>query len=392
MGILNRSMTSKERVLAAAKGQPVDHVPVFYWFSPHLACRLMYEYQPARNRLINWEGKFIWKRMSQGGGLKSAEIWRAFPHFLTNYAAGNFPLELGADMAIVSIMADDFIRRFFWQNKHLRVLDAFGSVRGVDHGFYLDIIKPAIKKVGDLKAYRFPDYSRDKNYNSIRKMRAAYPGACIVVEAFGVQDFFSTQIWDMPSFMMALYDYPDEVKEFQQHFADWSIDLARRGVKAGADVVLIYDDYGFTGQPFLSVKMWKEFTYPHLRKLIEAVHDAGAVALLHSCGYQPPFLDYYVEAELDMLQSFQPKAGNNFKESYTKYGDRLCFITGIDVQQGEQMTPAQLRENIIESYRTGKIHGRHILGMTHMMQFTMPKENIETVFNTVHEIQSGTHG
>jgi len=32
-------------------------------------------------------------------------------------------------------------------------------------------------------------------------------------------------------------------------------------VKAGADVVLIYDDYGYTDRPLISMKMWKEFTY-----------------------------------------------------------------------------------------------------------------------------------
>ena len=122
------------------------------------------------------------------------------------------------------------------------------------------------------------------------------------------------------------------------------------------------------------------------------MHDCGALALLHSCGFQPPFLDYYVEAGLDILQSFQPKAGNDFAASYANYGDRLSFATGIDIQQGEQMSPLQLRESILASYGIGKTHGRHILGMTHMMQFTMPAENISAIFNTVREIQAGVHG
>jgi uroporphyrinogen-III decarboxylase len=114
--------------------------------------------------------------------------------------------------------------------------------------------------------------------------------------------------------------------------------------------------------------------------------------MMHSCGFQTPFLDYYVEAGVDILQAFQPKAGNDFATAYAKYGDRLAFATGIDIQLGEQMSPQEMRESILSSYRIGKLHGRHILAMTHMLQFTMPAENIRAIFATVREIQAGLHG
>ena len=75
--------------------------------------------------------------------------------------------------------------------------------------------------------------------------------------------------------------------------------------------------------------------------------------MLHSCGYQLPFLSYYVEAGVDILQTFQRKAGNDFAAAYAQYGDRLCFNTGIDIQQGESMTPAELSDDVLRSYRTG---------------------------------------
>jgi len=66
--------------------------------------------------------------------------------------------------------------------------------------------------------------------------------------------------------------------------------------------------------------------------------------------------------------------------------------TGIDVQRGETMTPQELREEILNNYRTGRTKGRHILGTTYMMQYTMPLENVHAIFDTVQEIQSGLHG
>jgi hypothetical protein len=91
------------------------------------------------------------------------------------------------------------------------------------------------------------------------------------------------------------------------------------------------------------------------------------------------------------LQSFQPKASNDFRAAYVQYGDRLAFATGIDTQRGETMTPQELRREILENYAIGKTHGRHILGTTHVMQYSMPMENLQAILGTVQEIQAGLH-
>ncbi len=383
-------MTSRERVHAAAAGKPVDRVPVMYYLNPHTTCRLIAEFQPARNRFANIAAGYLWKRFCRGGGLDAPEIWRALPYLFNAYGYGAYSIELGADILLAPLGANGAIERLYVERKHLRVLDSYHSVRSLG-GIYWDVHEPAIKDVAELKDYRFPDFTADKHYIAVSAARKTHPDACIMVEAFGVQDFFSTQIWSMAPFMMALYDYPTEVKEFMRRFCDWSVDTVHRGVKAGADAVFIYDDYGYNDRPFMSMKMWKEFTFPHLKRIVEAVHDAGALAMLHSCGVQTPFLEYYVEAGVDILQAFQPKAGNDFRIAYEKYGDRLAFATGIDIQLGEQINAQEMRESILNSYRIGRSHGRHILGMTHMLQYTMPADNIRAIFDTVREIQSGEH-
>lgn len=384
------TMTSRERVLAAIKGLPIDRVPVMYWLNPHAACRLMAETQPGRSRFWNWLAGRFWLHFNHRGRPFSEEIRNAMPLLLQLYANSDYLLELGADLANLPYGTADYWGRLYLERGRIRARDVFGSVRGLG-GIYLDVIKPAIRDINDLKNFRFKDASADKHYARIRKFRAAHPDAAIFADNFGVQDLPNTQIWEMSKFMLALYDYPDEIKEFQRRFADYMIGIARREIKAGADLIFLYDDYGYTGRPLISMAMWKEFTYPHLRRQIEAIHDAGGLVMLHSCGYQTPFLEHYVAAGLDVLQSFQPKAGNDFAAAYKTYGDRLAFATGIDVQQGETMTEAELRDSILAAYHTAGKKGRHLLGMTHMLQYTMPAENLRALFSTVREIQAGEH-
>jgi uroporphyrinogen-III decarboxylase len=170
------------------------------------------------------------------------------------------------------------------------------------------------------------------------------------------------------------------------------VDIVRHAAQTGADVLCFADDYGMTGRPLISMDMWKAFTYPHLRRFIAVAHKEGVPFMLHSCGYQMPFLRYYVEAELDQLQSFQPKAGNDFAAAYAEYGDRLAFATGIDIQRGEMTTPQALCQEILDNYAIGRIKGRHVLGTTHMIQYSMPMENLLAILDTVQEIQAGLHG
>jgi uroporphyrinogen-III decarboxylase len=388
----SHGMTSRERVLAAARGEPVDHAPVMYWLNPHAACRLMAEFQPGRDRIVSWIGRRLWRRFAAAGELDAGQWRRALPLFLTDYANSAYVLDLGADAAWKA-PADakglgQIRRNLYREHGQLRLRDPwFGSIRGLG-GIYADIVDPVIKSADDLAGYRFNDLS---DTMALRRFRQAHPEACLLAEVAGVQQALSDIMWRTDQFMLALHDHPAEVAAFQGRLADWIIGLIRNAVSAGADVIFIGDDYGYTGRPLISMQMWREFTYPQLKRLIAAVHEAGALAMLHSCGYQMCFLEYYVEAGLDVLHSFQPLAGNDFEAAYARYGDRLTFATGIDVQQGEWMSPDALRVDILRNYGIGRSRNRFILSMTHMLQYTMPPANALALFDTVREIQAGLH-
>jgi hypothetical protein len=380
-------MTSKQRVLATIRGEPVDRTPVTLWINPHTACRMISEGRPSSDWKSNIMARLLWRRFVAGGEQNAPELWRALPILLTAFANGRYALDLGADIAMLSADSTYRSQRLYREDGRLKIVDFQGSTRGVG-GVYLDVIEPAIQSVEDLERHEFPDPGE---LTTLRRFRRKHPDAFILMEAFGVQDLFCTQVWEMSRFMLALYDHPQEVKAFQARFADWTIATIRHSVEAGADGILLYDDYGTTGRTLISMDMWREFTLPHLERIIDAAHQAGVPVILHSCGYQVPLLDDYVAIGLDALQSFQPKAGNDLAAACKAYGDRLAFVTGIDIQLGELMSPEELRQSILDNYHIGRRGARFILGTTHMLQYTMPAQNRRALFDTVAEIQTGIH-
>jgi uroporphyrinogen-III decarboxylase len=389
-GARSTTMTSRERVLAAIQGQPVDRVPVMYWLNPHATCRLMAEVQPGQNFILNSLAGYLWKRFCQGGEFDAGPWTRVAPLLLEEYGNGPYVLELGADVAILSpeiISPTSFASSIRRKNGRLTVRGPFGGTMALG-GIYMDPVEPAVARIEDLETLPLPEVHAH-HFAAIERFRRAHPDACLLVEVVSFQQVVCDYIVGTVPFMLALYDHPREIKTFMARLADWIIEIIGRAAKAGADVVYLQDDYGSTGRPLISPKMWREFTLPHLKRLVAAAHEAGVPFMLHSCGYQMPFLADYVEAGVDALQSFQPKAGNNFAAAYEQFGDRLTFATGIDVQQGEWMSPQELQGDILRSYQVGKRGGRHILSMTHMMQYTMPAANIRAILDTVAEIQAG---
>jgi uroporphyrinogen-III decarboxylase len=385
-------MTSRERVLAALKGLPVDRVPVFYWLNPHATCRMIAEYQPARNRLVDWAARCLWRRFKKQGEMEAGEWTRAWPLLFEEYGNGQYALELGADVLIVSpefTSPTAFATSLRKKNGRLTFKGPFDITMGLG-GIYAYPIEPAVTDARDLKDIPFPPIT-DAQFAGVRKFRQAHPDVAVACEVFAFQQVLCDYILGMESFMLALYDHPEEIAAFLGRLADWIVEIIRHAARSGADVLCFADDYGMDGRTLISIEMWKEFTYPHLKRFIAVAHEEGVPFMLHSCGYQMPLLEYYAEAELDLLQSFQPKAGNDFAAAYAEYGDRLAFATGIDIQRGETMTPQDLRQEILDNYAIGRTKGRHILGTTHMIQYSMPMENLQAILHTVQEIQAGLH-
>jgi len=110
--------------------------------------------------------------------------------------------------------------------------------------------------------------------------------------------------------------------------------------------------------------------------------------MLHSCGYQMQFLEKYVEAGIDILQSLQIGAGNDLEKAYDITNGNLAFATGIDVQLTARWSPAEIQTSIREAYQTGIRAGKFILGMSHMLQHDLPEESMRAIFTAVRACQN----
>ena len=156
----------------------------------------------------------------------------------------------------------------------------------------------------------------------------------------------------------------------------YEIEFVRRAIKAGAEIVMLGDDYAYNSGPMISPKHFKEFLLPGLKKMVSVVHDAGAYCVKHTDGNIMKIIDMIVETGIDGLNPIDPIAGMDIAEVKKKYGDRICIIGNIDC--GELLTTGnqqQVIKAVKECISKASKGGGHILSSSNSIHSGVKPEN-----------------
>jgi MtaA/CmuA family methyltransferase len=84
----------------------------------------------------------------------------------------------------------------------------------------------------------------------------------------------------MNAFMLDLMDDPGFVADLLDFATELALDFARAQIRAGADVI----GMGDAAASLCGPRFYEELVLPREQRIIQAVHDGGALARLHICG------------------------------------------------------------------------------------------------------------
>ena len=132
--------------------------------------------------------------------------------------------------------------------------------------------------------------------------------------------------------LMAMLEEPEWVMDMFERELDVSIALLERIWDAGYtfDEVHWYDDMGYKGTQFFSMRTYREVLKPFHQRAIDWGHAHGCVVRLHSCGDIMPYVPELVDMGLDGLNPLEVKAGMEPLTLKKEFGDRLVFHGGIN--------------------------------------------------------------
>jgi uroporphyrinogen decarboxylase len=234
--------------------------------------------------------------------------------------------------------------------------------------------------VQEIEDYPFPDIHAAHRYAEVPAQVAAVQAEGYPAVSAYDPGFFETAhgIRGMQDILADLLIHPDFAHALLERITVRNIGAAVQYAKAGVDILLIGDDWGFQKAMVMSLDTWREFFKPLLAKEIKAVREVNADVIIayHSCGHVEPVVPELIECGIDVLQSVQPEA-NDPARLKRLYGDRLAFWGTVGVQSTFPFgTPNEIEQVVKERIATVGQGGGLLIGPAHVIEPETPVENV----------------
>ena len=215
---------------------------------------------------------------------------------------------------------------------------------------------------------RLADLSPFRQHAQAHKSFASVHGLLVESEVFGLTQAIA--LMGPRRFLYAVIDERDFVFAFLEMIHDW--DMKRLGVLLDAGVDVIYCSGCYEVTEFFSPALIRELFLPFHKRMIEAVHQAGAKLHYYTVTGIMPLLADYRGIGVDILSSLDPMGSGgplrmnavDLAQTKREIGDAVCLWGGVDPENTlEQGTAAEVREAVRTAIETCAPGGGFVLSL-----------------------------
>lgn len=367
-------MTSRERVLAAMRLQPVDKIPLMcqmsighmlqqfacspadFWHDVHLFAegliflRELYQFDGILVSLHghdpDWKGKISSRRMTN----EFEEIvWKngESTHYLFDDLPEHIPLVQRELPDIFSITEDDLPQKVDF----IPVSQGLKFAIHPEHRF--DIFRILNEKLGNSFSLHGEITSPFDYY----------------LDCIGYQEG-----------LMGMIDAPEQVKMIMAHFTEQITELAVAMCGEGIDAIKVSSPYA--GSAFISPEFYTEFILPYESAIAKAVRKTGVEIYTHTCGAINDRLELMFDAGVSGIECLDPDPLGDveLEGAFKRIGTRGFIKGNIDsVTVLLQGTKDEVVNDVRRRIEIGKQFPGFIVSTACSIAPRAPKENIQAL-------------
>lgn len=341
-------MTSKERVLATMRREPVDYPASWLGLPVPPALPALYKHFNVRS-IAGLKEKIkddVWPILVPYNNAPFNDVGCALSFAKDQHAGAQDERTLTAPGYFENMTDPAEVEKYPWPNP----------------SDFLDLnkAKEEVEKVSD-------------EYFKMGIMWSAhFQDAC---SAFGMQNALITMMM-----------YPDMFKAVIDRITDFYLDLNGQfyeATKGKLDGVLIGNDFGSQTALMVDPGMLREYVFPGTKKLVEQAKSYGLTVMHHSCGSINPIIGDLYNMGVDIVHPIQALATDMSAERLSKQFTSNAFCGAVDAQEllvnGQPQDITKRVAELKKLFPTGLI----ISPSHEAILPDIAPENIEAMFNAI---------
>jgi len=146
---------------------------------------------------------------------------------------------------------------------------------------------------------------------------------------------------------------------------------------------IVNDDWGFKNQTMLSPEMLRKWVFPWHKKIVEAIHNAGKFAILHSCGELKDIMHNVIfDMNYDAKHSFEDLI-TPIEKAYELWGKDISILGGIDLDFLARNTKENIVQRSVSMLERSAKRGGYALGSGNSIPNYIPDENYLAMISVV---------
>ncbi len=187
--------------------------------------------------------------------------------------------------------------------------------------------------------------------------------------------------------LVAMLDEPDWVEDMYVTLMDLVLrgceEMLARGCEF--DGVYVANDMGYRNGTLFSPALFRKFELPQQKRMCDYFKERGLPVILHSCGNVSAFVPLLIEAGFTCLQPLEVKAGMDLVALKREFGDRLCFMGGIDARAMSNPDPGVIEAEIATKLPIAKENGGYIYHSDHSVPSNVSFAQYQRVMELVRQ-------
>lgn len=237
-------------------------------------------------------------------------------------------------------------------------------------------VRGPIASLDDLRAYRPPDPDAPQRLGKLPEFVQRYKGRRAVIFHQRAAFMWSACLMGLDNLLLAFAAAPTLAEAVLDLVVEVNEQIARNAVRAGADIIVLGDDYASNHGPLFSPEHFRRFVLPRLQRVVAAVHEEGGLVIKHSDGNLWALLDMILATGVDGLNPLEPAAGMNLARAKRAYGDRVCLVGNVDcgalLSHG---TVAQVEAAVAQCLTDAAAGGGYMLSSSNSIHSSVSPQN-----------------